>query len=138
MHPCGATNEGRYTGRSEVNLILLFCVCKCASMSGESRPFSDSMQNSYGATDERARLVSINKKADEMNNRLASSVQMLNEIMDVGQDTLVELNRQREQIERSRDTLNRVDKKIDESNAILTKMSRKWYDPRYWLSSTNN
>lgn len=85
-------------------------------------------------SDQNTRMAATIRKVERSNEKLQRSIQLLNDTCDVGAQTLVELKRQKEQIEKSRDRLNDVDKNIGHSDKILKKMSRSWFDPRYWFN----
>jgi len=75
--------------------------------------------------DQRARLLSTAQKLDTTSDRLQNAHRIAIETEDIGTDVLADLGNQRQQLERTRDTLGIVNDNITKSRRILTSMGRR-------------
>ncbi|THH29329.1 hypothetical protein EUX98_g4857 [Antrodiella citrinella] len=84
----------------------------------------------YGSTTDRTRLLAGTALLEDGSRRLMDSHRIALETEEQGADILRSLRGQREQIENSRDTLNRADTSIDRASGTLKKMIRRMYQQR--------
>jgi len=84
----------------------------------------------YGPSSDRTRLLAGNNLLEEGSKRLQQSQQIAIETENQGADILMNLRQQREQIENSRNTLQRADLAIDRASGTLKKMVRRMYQQR--------
>ncbi|KAM5536999.1 hypothetical protein V8D89_009328 [Ganoderma adspersum] len=83
----------------------------------------------YGASD-RTRLLAGTALLEDGSRRLQESQRIALETEEQGTDILRSLRGQREQIQNSRDTLQRADTSIDRASGTLKKMIRRMYQQR--------
>ncbi|KAF9058038.1 vesicle transport v-snare protein vti1 [Panaeolus papilionaceus] len=88
-----------------------------------------SSDDPYGSSD-RARLLAGTQVLEDGSKRLQQSYQMALETESQGAEILTNLRGQREQIENSRNTLQRADLAIDRASGTLKKMVRRMYQQR--------
>ncbi|KZT00907.1 vesicle transport v-snare protein vti1 [Laetiporus sulphureus 93-53] len=94
---------------------------------GMGAPLSD---DPYGATSDRTRLLAGTTLLEDGSRRLQESHRIALETEEQGTDILRSLRVQREQIQNSRDTLQRADTSIDRASGTLKKMIRRMYQQR--------
>jgi vesicle transport through interaction with t-SNAREs protein 1 len=75
--------------------------------------------------DQRMRLLHGNQKLDETSDRLQNTERIAVETEGIGVSVLGELSNQRQQLERTRDNLGKIDDNITRSRKILASMSRR-------------
>jgi vesicle transport through interaction with t-SNAREs protein 1 len=97
------------------------------SSSNNAYPSSD---EPYGPSSDRTRLLAGTALLEEGSKRLQQSQQIALETENQGADILMNLRTQREQIENSRNTLQRADLAIDRASGTLKKMVRRMYQQR--------
>ncbi|CCM03486.1 uncharacterized protein FIBRA_05620 [Fibroporia radiculosa] len=84
----------------------------------------------YGTSTDRTRLLAGNSILEDGTRRLQESQRIALETEEQGTDILRSLRVQREQIQNSRDTLQRADTSIDRASGTLKKMIRRMYQQR--------
>ncbi|KAG6837537.1 hypothetical protein H0H93_007718 [Arthromyces matolae] len=84
----------------------------------------------YGENSDRARLLAGTMRLEDGTKRLQESQRIALETENQGADILLNLRRQREQIENARDTLHTADSSIDRASNTLKKMIRTMYKQR--------
>jgi len=84
----------------------------------------------YGASNDRTRLLAGTTILEQGTKRLQQSQQLAIETETHGAEILLNLRTQREQIENSRDTLQRADLAIDRASSTLKQMVRRMYQQR--------
>ncbi|KAH9830517.1 vesicle transport v-snare protein vti1 [Rhodofomes roseus] len=84
----------------------------------------------YGDRSDRTRLLAGTALLEDGSRRLQESQRIALETEEQGTDILRSLRVQREQIENSRDTLQRADTSIDRASGTLKKMIRRMYQQR--------
>ncbi|KAH9911857.1 vesicle transport v-snare protein vti1 [Fomitopsis serialis] len=84
----------------------------------------------YGERSDRTRLLAGTTILEDGSRRLQDSQRIALETEEQGTDILRSLRVQREQIENSRDTLQRADTSIDRASGTLKKMIRRMYQQR--------
>ncbi|PPQ77355.1 hypothetical protein CVT25_010937 [Psilocybe cyanescens] len=89
-----------------------------------------SSDDPYGPSSDRTRLLAGTSLLEEGTKRLQQSQQIAIETENQGADILMNLRTQREQIENSRNTLQRADLAIDRASGTLKKMVRRMYQQR--------
>ncbi|KAF9482510.1 vesicle transport v-snare protein vti1 [Pholiota conissans] len=94
---------------------------------GADYPASD---DPYGTNSDRTRLLAGTTLLEEGSKRLQQSQRIALETESQGADILLNLRTQREQIENSRNTLQRADLAIDRASGTLKKMVRRMYQQR--------
>lgn len=82
---------------------------------------------------EHDRLFDANKRLEYSNKRLENSSTLLTDIERGETSILVELDKQKETIIKSRKKLEKVDEHLDDSNSVPKKMGRNFLNPRYWF-----
>ncbi|TCD66102.1 hypothetical protein EIP91_001754 [Steccherinum ochraceum] len=80
----------------------------------------------YGSSNDRTRLLAGTALLEDGSRRLVDSQRIALETEEQGADILRSLRGQREQIQNSRDTLQRADTSIDRASGTLKKMIRRW------------
>ncbi|KAI9218251.1 snare region anchored in the vesicle membrane C-terminus-domain-containing protein [Blastocladiella britannica] len=78
-----------------------------------------------GSADQRTRLLQGTERLQGMNDRLTNAQRLALESEQSGAETLQELRRQREQLERARHTLQDVDGDVDRAGRTLRSMARR-------------
>ncbi|KAL6305751.1 vesicle transport v-snare protein vti1 [Sparassis latifolia] len=96
------------------------------SRTGEGAPSDDP----YGGASDRTRLLAGTALLEDGSRRLMESQRIALETEEQGSDILRSLRGQREQIQNSRDTLQRADTSIDRASGTLKKMIRRMYQQR--------
>jgi len=89
-----------------------------------------SSDDPYAASTDRTRLLAGATILEQGTKRLQQSQQLALETESQGAEILVNLRSQREQIENSRDTLQRADLAIDRASSTLKQMVRRMYQQR--------
>ncbi|KAJ2931563.1 hypothetical protein H1R20_g5472, partial [Candolleomyces eurysporus] len=89
-----------------------------------------SSDDPYGASSDRTRLLAGSAMLENGTKRLQESQRMAIETENQGAEILTNLRQQREQIENSRDTLQRADLAIDRASSTLKQMVRRMYQQR--------
>lgn len=84
----------------------------------------------YGPSSDRTRLLAGTTLLEDGSRRLLDSQRIALETEEQGADILRNLRGQREQIQNSRDTLQRADTSIDRASGTLKKMIRRMYQQR--------
>ncbi|TFK43644.1 vesicle transport v-SNARE protein N-terminus-domain-containing protein [Crucibulum laeve] len=84
----------------------------------------------YGSNSDRTRLLAGTALLEDGTKRLQDSHRIALETEDQGAEILMNLRGQREQIENSRNTLQRADMSIDRASNTLKKMIRRMYQQR--------
>lgn len=97
-------------------------------LSSASKPYSS--DDPYGSSSDRQRLLSSNQLLENGTKRLEESQRMALETENHGAEILTNLRQQREQIENSRDTLQRADLAIDRASTTLKQMVRRMYQQK--------
>jgi vesicle transport through interaction with t-SNAREs 1 len=92
-------------------------------LSSSSKPYSS--DDPYGSSSDRTRLLSGMQLLENGTKRLEESQRMALETETHGAEILTNLRTQREQIENSRDTLQRADLAIDRASKTLKQMVRR-------------
>ncbi|KJA29948.1 hypothetical protein HYPSUDRAFT_126398 [Hypholoma sublateritium FD-334 SS-4] len=100
------------------------------SPSGGGGAYAPSDDPYGGPTSDRARLLAGTTVLEEGAKRLQQSERLALETETQGADILLNLRTQREQIENSRNTLQRADLAIDRASGTLKKMVRRMYQQR--------
>lgn len=98
-------------------------------LSSSNNAYSSS-DEPYGPSSDRTRLLAGTALLEEGSKRLQQSQQIALETENQGADILMNLRTQREQIENSRNTLQRADLAIDRASGTLKKMVRRMYQQR--------
>ncbi|KAH8089878.1 vesicle transport v-snare protein vti1 [Cristinia sonorae] len=101
-------------------------------LSSSSRPGMgpSTADEPYGSTSDRTRLLAGTALLEDGSRRLMDSQRIALETEEQGADILRSLRVQREQIQNSRDTLQRADNSIDRASGTLKKMIRRMYQQR--------
>ncbi|KAK0490995.1 vesicle transport v-snare protein vti1 [Armillaria novae-zelandiae] len=102
---------------------------RTALLSSASGPAFASSDEPYGVSD-RTRLLAGTALLDDGTKRLQDSHRIALETEEQGADILMNLRTQREQIENSRDVLQRADSSIDRASKTLKGMIRRMYQQR--------
>lgn len=68
-----------------------------------------------------------------MSDALTRTQQVMAETEEIGASMLAELKRQGDQLRAVKTKVKEIDAPLHQSSKVLTRMSRKIYDPRYWL-----
>ncbi|KAK0242744.1 vesicle transport v-SNARE protein N-terminus-domain-containing protein [Armillaria nabsnona] len=103
-------------------------LARTALLSGPSSAFTSS-DEPYGVSD-RTRLLAGTALLDDGTKRLQDSHRIALETEEQGADILMNLRTQREQIENSRNVLQRADSSIDRASKTLKGMIRRMYQQR--------
>lgn len=103
-------------------------LARTALLSGPSSGFTSS-DEPYGVSD-RTRLLAGTALLDDGTKRLQDSHRIALETEEQGADILMNLRTQREQIENSRNVLQRADSSIDRASKTLKGMIRRMYQQR--------
>ncbi|KAK0453608.1 vesicle transport v-SNARE protein N-terminus-domain-containing protein [Armillaria borealis] len=103
-------------------------LARTALLSGPSSGFTSS-DEPYGVSD-RTRLLAGTALLDDGTKRLQGSHRIALETEEQGADILMNLRTQREQIENSRNVLQRADSSIDRASKTLKGMIRRMYQQR--------
>jgi vesicle transport through interaction with t-SNAREs protein 1 len=101
-----------------------------ADLLASNNPNAYSSDEPYGPSSDRARLLANTTILEDGTKRLQQSFQMALETESQGAEILTNLVSQREQIENSRNTLQRADLAIDRASGTLKKMVRRMYQQR--------
>ena len=86
--------------------------------------------NNVGATQQYDDTMQRMQKSTQT---LQQTLKMAKETEQIGADIMSELEKQGEQLEKVSDNLTTVDNNVAQSNRLLRKMEKKWYDPRSWF-----
>jgi len=89
-----------------------------------------SSDDPYATSSDRTRLLAGTEILEQGTKRLQQSQQLALETENQGAEILVNLRSQREQIDNSRDTLQRADLAIDRASSTLKQMVRRMYQQR--------
>ncbi|PBL02520.1 vesicle transport v-snare protein vti1, partial [Armillaria gallica] len=104
-------------------------LARTALLSGPSSSAFTSSDEPYGVSD-RTRLLAGTALLDDGTKRLQDSHRIALETEEQGADILMNLRTQREQIENSRNVLQRADSSIDRASKTLKGMIRRMYQQR--------
>lgn len=99
-------------------------------LSSSPQPGAYSSDDPYGPSNDRSRLLAGTTLLEDGTKRLQESHRIALETEDQGAGILMNLRSQREQIENSRNTLQRADLAIDRASGTLKKMIRRMYQQR--------
>jgi hypothetical protein len=72
-------------------------------------------------------------KMKETTDLLNQTLLMAEENVVIGKETTKDLDIQNEKLKNVGDNLDHINGSISRSNRTITKLNRKWYDPRYWF-----
>ncbi|KAJ3511499.1 hypothetical protein NLJ89_g4061 [Agrocybe chaxingu] len=98
-------------------------------LSSSNNAYSSS-DDPYSSSSDRTRLLAGTNALEQGTKRLQQSQQLALETENQGADILMNLRTQREQIENSRNTLERADLAIDRASSTLKQMVRRMYQQR--------
>ncbi|CAA7259658.1 unnamed protein product [Cyclocybe aegerita] len=98
-------------------------------LSSSNNAYSSS-DDPYNSSSDRTRLLAGTNALEQGTKRLQQSQQLALETENQGADILMNLRTQREQIENSRNTLERADLAIDRASSTLKQMVRRMYQQR--------
>lgn len=73
------------------------------------------------------------KKSKDSTQSLKDSLRMARESQNIANNVNLELGRQGDQLKSIKNNMSNVNNNIDKSSKSLTRMERKWYDPRHWF-----
>lgn len=104
-------------------------VLRADLMSTKSGQYTSS-DDPYASSSDRTRLLNGTELLENGTKRLMDSQRMALETENHGADILTNLRQQREQIENSRDTLQKADLAIDRASSTLKAMVRRMYQQR--------
>lgn len=101
-----------------------------ADLLSSSRSLGVPSDDPYAPNSDRTRLLASTSMLEDGSKRLQDSHRIALETESQGNDILLNLRTQREQIENSRNTLHAADSNIDRASGTLKKMIRQMYKQR--------
>jgi len=101
-----------------------------ADLLSSSRPLGAPSDDPYAPSSDRTRLLAGTSMLEDGSRRLQESHRIALETETQGNDILLNLRTQREQIENARSTLHTADSNIDRASGTLQKMIRQMYKQR--------
>lgn len=99
----------------------------------ENDSYPDTQNSEIAEQEQERREREVLEKAKKSTIALQNTLKMAREIRQIGDETMIDLNKQKGQLKNMHGKLDHIDQNVSQSYRLVKKMERKWYDPRSWI-----